>query len=149
MDTVAAWVSTLGAHEGREVVRRTRPTACSTGRTGLIWQSIANTASSWFSALSTCEAMTLDRATDWRLPNIKELLSVVDDTHANLSTTQRYMHLSPAAKSEAIGMLEKGAACGAEMNERSIAALSKLRNQLSALTPFEEQTESSDQQNLT
>jgi len=48
--------------------------------TGLMWQQGAATASfiSWHQALNYCEKLTLAGYTDWRLPNIKELYSIVD-----------------------------------------------------------------------
>jgi len=49
--------------------------------TGLIWQKqddgITRT---WGQGLSYCEALILDNFSDWRLPNIKELSSLVDDS---------------------------------------------------------------------
>ncbi len=49
-------------------------------RTGLRWQSGIGPAGTWQSALSYCEALVLDGFTDWRLPNTKELVSIVDHT---------------------------------------------------------------------
>ena len=34
----------------------------------------------WQSAIDYCEALTLDSKSDWRLPNLNELTSLVDDT---------------------------------------------------------------------
>ena len=48
--------------------------------TGLMWQQADNGAgSTWRNALSTCEALELAGQTDWRLPDIRELQSIVDD----------------------------------------------------------------------
>jgi hypothetical protein len=49
------------------------------GGTGLEWQRTddGNT-HTWIDALASCEASTLDGKSDWRLPNIRELKSIVD-----------------------------------------------------------------------
>ena len=53
-------------------------------KTGLIWQQGEPGVMTWDSALSYCENLRLpDNSsgnTDWRLPNIKELESLTDDT---------------------------------------------------------------------
>ncbi len=47
--------------------------------TGLEWQhSDACTSCNWQEALASCEMWSLDSKTDWRLPNIRELKSIVD-----------------------------------------------------------------------
>ncbi|QAR32124.1 DUF1566 domain-containing protein [Geovibrio thiophilus] len=49
--------------------------------TGLMWQDDAEAVSiteDWFTAPAYCEALELDNHTDWRLPNILELESLVD-----------------------------------------------------------------------
>lgn len=47
--------------------------------TGLEWQkSDDNTLRNWQEGLAYCEALSLDSKTDWRLPNIRELKSIVD-----------------------------------------------------------------------
>ncbi len=51
------------------------------GRTGLYWQRKSNPNSEWAAALATCRALVdtkLGGYADWRLPSIKELLSIVD-----------------------------------------------------------------------
>ncbi|MFZ2198777.1 MAG: DUF1566 domain-containing protein [Thermodesulfovibrionales bacterium] len=52
-------------------------------KTGLIWQTGESGSLSWDDALSYCEGLTLGGNSDWRLPNIKELESIVDDTRYN------------------------------------------------------------------
>jgi len=48
--------------------------------TGLIWQQGEPGYMNWDSALSYCEGLSLGGHSDWRLPNIKELESITDDT---------------------------------------------------------------------
>jgi len=49
--------------------------------TGLEWQrSSSTTTYDWAGALNYCESSTLDGHSDWRLPNLKELLSIVKPT---------------------------------------------------------------------
>ena len=56
--------------------------------TGLVWQDNETVEKSWVEAISYCEALTLGGNDDWRLPNKKELLSIVDytTTHPALSS---------------------------------------------------------------
>ncbi|WP_028325727.1 DUF1566 domain-containing protein [Desulfatirhabdium butyrativorans] len=50
--------------------------------TGLMWQQeTPDNTKNWEQALSYCENLTLGGHTDWRLPTIKELLSLVDYSH--------------------------------------------------------------------
>ncbi len=54
--------------------------------TGLQWQDDAvATTTTWQGAIDRCEALTLDTYSDWRLPNLNELTSIVDDTKSNPS----------------------------------------------------------------
>jgi hypothetical protein len=47
--------------------------------TGLEWQKSDDaTLRNWQNALAYCENLSLDSQTDWRLPNIRELKSIVD-----------------------------------------------------------------------
>jgi len=53
-------------------------------RTGLIWQKQDDgNARTWDGALSYCEGLPLAGQIDWRLPNIKELESITDDSRYN------------------------------------------------------------------
>jgi len=54
-------------------------------RTGLIWEQGEPGAMTWGAALSYCEGRNLGGSTSWRLPNIKELESLTDDTRWNPS----------------------------------------------------------------
>jgi len=46
----------------------------------LMWQQGESSTMTWEAALTYCEGLSLAGATDWRLPNHKELLSLVDFT---------------------------------------------------------------------
>jgi len=49
--------------------------------TGLAWQDNAiGSPATWQEAINRCEALSLGGEDDWRLPNINELNSLVDDT---------------------------------------------------------------------
>jgi hypothetical protein len=49
--------------------------------TDLVWQDDATSPqTTWESAIRYCEDLELGGSTDWRLPNINELTSIVDDT---------------------------------------------------------------------
>ena len=47
-------------------------------KTGLVWQQTSGSQRNWTSSLTYCEDLTLASQSDWRLPNIKELGSIVD-----------------------------------------------------------------------
>ncbi len=65
--------------------------------TGLVWQKQGdNLPRTWEPAISYCEALTLGGASDWRLPNIKELLSVVDYSHASPAIDANFFPATPA-----------------------------------------------------
>ncbi len=54
--------------------------------TGLQWQdNVIGSSMEWASAITHCEDLELDGQSDWRLPNLKELTSIVDDTKTNPS----------------------------------------------------------------
>ena len=57
----------------------------------LVWQQgEATSAMTWEAALTYCENLTLANRSDWRLPNIKELQSISDDTRARPSIDKTY-----------------------------------------------------------
>ncbi|MEW6220281.1 MAG: DUF1566 domain-containing protein [Thermodesulfobacteriota bacterium] len=47
-------------------------------RTGLVWQKTGMLEGSWSQALAAAEALTLAGQSDWRLPDVKELASLLD-----------------------------------------------------------------------
>ena len=52
----------------------------------------------WESALTYCEGLALGSHTDWRLPNIKELRSISDNTRAAPSINTTYFPGAQAAR---------------------------------------------------
>jgi hypothetical protein len=69
--------------------------------TGLIWQQATGNNGAgmiWKDALAYCENLTLAGYTDWRLPNITELASLVDESRYNPAINTDYF---PDTKSEA------------------------------------------------
>lgn len=46
--------------------------------TGLTWEQVGSAGGNWYSELDRCSALTLAGHLDWRLANIRELLSLVD-----------------------------------------------------------------------
>jgi uncharacterized repeat protein (TIGR02543 family) len=58
----------------------------------LVWQQgeVVGQMLWWEEALKYCETLTLANKTDWRLPNIKELESLVDDTRESLQIDTRF-----------------------------------------------------------
>ncbi len=58
--------------------------------TGLIWQKTGISGKTWEQALAYCESLNLASHADWRLPNAKELRSLVDATRSNPSISTTY-----------------------------------------------------------
>lgn len=53
-------------------------------KTGLMWQDdTVGSTMTWSTAITTCENLTLGGYSDWRLPNIRELKSIVDKSRYN------------------------------------------------------------------
>ena len=50
------------------------------GNTGLMWQQGEAGSMNWEDAIAYCESFSLAGYNDWRLPNIKELRSIIDDS---------------------------------------------------------------------
>jgi len=67
--------------------------------TGLMWQQAEIAATTnWEGALQLAGTLTLAGFTDWRLPNIKELQSISDETLAGPSVDTRYFPNAAAAR---------------------------------------------------
>ncbi|MFH2133679.1 MAG: DUF1566 domain-containing protein [Pseudomonadota bacterium] len=65
--------------------------------TGLNWQRADDGRTrNWQQALSYCAALKLDGHSDWRLPNIKELQSIVDYGRHAPALDERYLKMSDA-----------------------------------------------------
>ncbi|MCP4317954.1 MAG: DUF1566 domain-containing protein [Hyphomicrobiales bacterium] len=63
--------------------------------TGLTWQQVDDGQTrDWPSALAYCEGLTLAGHSDWRLPNVKELQSIVDYSKNNPALDQRALNQS-------------------------------------------------------
>ena len=60
--------------------------------TGLMWQQVATGAALWGEAPSYCEGLSLGGHSDWRLPNIKELESLTDDTRYSPAIDWHFFH---------------------------------------------------------
>ena len=55
--------------------------------TNLMWAQVPSASLTWTNALSYAEALSLGGFTDWRMPNVKELGSLVDFPRATATTT--------------------------------------------------------------
>ena len=66
--------------------------------TGLTWQQAEVAAANWTSALHYAESLSLAGYTDWRLPNIKELQSLNDETLATPSLDADFFPDTQAAE---------------------------------------------------
>jgi PKD repeat protein len=64
--------------------------------TGLIWQRSNSTAMLWTSAASYCDSLVLGGQSDWRLPNIKELYSLIDFDGYTGNMSDMYYSWTPA-----------------------------------------------------
>jgi len=58
--------------------------------TGLMWQKTSSSGKTWEGALAYCEGLNLGSNTDWRLPTIKELRSLVDYSRYNPAINTTY-----------------------------------------------------------
>lgn len=72
-----------GAQSFQQLVDNGNGTITDT-RTNLTWQRDENGLMDWHTSIDYCEALSLGGWNDWRLPNIKELASLVDDTKPDL-----------------------------------------------------------------
>jgi hypothetical protein len=58
--------------------------------TGLIWLTTIAYSTNWENAIITCENLDLGGYSDWRLPNIRELMTIVDYSRKNVSVNPTY-----------------------------------------------------------
>jgi hypothetical protein len=58
--------------------------------TGLMWQQTEGGSMNWEDAIHYCEGLSLAGYTDFRLPNIKELESIIDDSLYNPAVDTDY-----------------------------------------------------------
>ncbi len=66
-------------------------------KTGLQWQDNADASTTtkiWTDAINYCENLTLDGYSDWRLPNINELKSIVDRSKSNSAIVDGFANFS-------------------------------------------------------
>ncbi len=67
--------------------------------TGLHWQDntdVGGVSRDWQGAIGYCEALSLGGFSDWRLPNINELSSIVDYTKSNPALDSSFQNITPA-----------------------------------------------------
>jgi hypothetical protein len=62
--------------------------------TRLMWQDNGSVSYTWQSAINFCENLTLAGYSDWRLPNINELRTIIDDSRYNPSIYQEFVNNS-------------------------------------------------------
>jgi len=66
--------------------------------TGLQWQDDAvGTTMDWQAAIDHCEVLSLDGFNDWRLPNLKELTSIVDDSTVSPTIESTFQNTVPGS----------------------------------------------------
>ena len=82
----ARYVRGAKANNGHNLVNNNNGTITDTD-TKLMWTQVPSTAKSWNDALLYAEALTLGGSSDWRLPNIKELQSLVEISRATATAT--------------------------------------------------------------
>ena len=80
----ARYVRGAKANNGHNYLNNGNGTITDTD-TNLMWSQVPSTAKSWNDALLYAEGLTLGSNSDWRLPNIKELQSLVEITRATAS----------------------------------------------------------------
>ncbi len=55
-------------------------------KTGLIWNSSIGSSKTWISALSYCESLNYAGFSDWRLPNVEELKTLINEKFSDPAT---------------------------------------------------------------
>jgi len=78
-----------------DFVRDAGTNIVSDNATGLQWQDDAIGASmAWQSAIDACENLTLGGHSDWRLPNVNELKTIIDRSRVNPVIVNAFVHTS-------------------------------------------------------
>lgn len=78
-----------------ELTRDAATGIVSDSATGLEWQdNEIGTTTNWQGAIDRCEALTLGSHSDWRLPNLNELKSIVDRSKVNLAIKDGFINTS-------------------------------------------------------
>ena len=67
------------------------------GVTGLMWQQQESGELTWPSAFAYCKSLTTAGYANWRLPDIKELFSIVSDQAAGVVFVSSFVQTSPIA----------------------------------------------------
>jgi len=66
--------------------------------TGLVWQQAEGGSKTWEQALTYCEDLSLAGKNDWRLPNVKELESLTEDSLYNPAIDKTYFPAAYASR---------------------------------------------------
>ena len=78
-----------------ELTRDAATGIVSDSATGLEWQdNEIGTTTNWQGAINRCEELELGSHSDWRLPNINELKSIVDRSKVNPPIKDGFIHAS-------------------------------------------------------
>ena len=78
-----------------ELTRDATTGIVSDSATGLMWQdNEIGTYTTWQGAIDRCEELTLGPHSDWRLPNVNELKSIVDRSKVNPAIKDEFNHTS-------------------------------------------------------
>jgi len=75
--------------------------------TNLMWQDdndVKSITKTWVEAINYCENLTLGGYTDWRLPNINELKSIVDYTKAEPAISSEFSNVALVATVAMLGL---------------------------------------------
>jgi len=84
-----------GAEWGRNHFSDNGDGTVSDGSTGLVWQQADDGQTrDWPGALKYCEGLTLAGKDDWRLPNVKELQSIVDYSRPEPAINRRFLKVA-------------------------------------------------------
>jgi hypothetical protein len=80
-------LSSLALSLNADFIRDNTKLVVNDTKTGLMWQDDAvGSTMTWANAITTCENLTLGGYSDWRLPNIRELKSIVEELNLKTQT---------------------------------------------------------------